>query len=157
MSNEKVLLPETSIESYLTAITALNVPDDDMETGDWHISTTFNPGFGRTPSFCISSEYHNTNHVFGTDSILERSDILRRFGINIGTGLVYSANHYRAIADMVFDSLMCNRQFEDAVILDDWLPWDEHKQKFFTLFERAKNHLTIEQWNRYEVWKIQNS
>lgn len=150
---KQVPLPETSIENYLTAITALNVPDDDMETGDWHISTTFNPGFGRTPSFCISSEYHNTNHIFGTDSILERSAILRRFGINVGTDLVYSADHYRAIADMVFDSLMRNRQFEIAVILDDWLPSYEHKRRFFTLFSRAKNYLTIEQWDRYEAWK----
>lgn len=92
---EQVLLPQTSIEKYLTAITALNVPDDEMETGDWHISTTFNPGFGRTPSFSVSNEYVDTNHIFGTDSILERSDILRRFGINIGSVLVYSANHYR--------------------------------------------------------------
>ena len=90
---EQVLLPQTSIEKYLTAITALNVPDDEMETGDWHMSTTFNPGFGRTPSFCISTEYVNTNHIFGTDSILERSDILRRFGINIGSVLVYSADY----------------------------------------------------------------
>lgn len=153
MSNEKVLLPETNIENYLTAITALNVPDDDMETGDWHISTTFNPGFGRTPSFCVSTEYVNTNHIFGTDSILERSDILRRFGLNIGIGLVYSANHYRAIADMLYHSISLDRPFEGAVILDDWLPSDEHKKRFFTLFEKAKNYLTIEQWCKYEVWK----
>ena len=150
---EQVLLPQTSIEKYLTAITALNVPDDEMETGDWHISTTFNPGFGRTPSFSVSNEYVDTNHIFGTDSILERSDILRRFGINIGSVLVYSANHYRAIADMVFKSLSLNRPFENAIILDDWLPMDEHKQRFFNLFENAKPYFSGEQWNRYLSWK----
>ena len=70
---------------------------------------------------------------------------------------VYSANHYRAIADMVYDDLHLDQNFEGAIILDDWLPSHEYKQKFFSLFEKAKDYLTLEQWNRYIAWKHVNS
>ena len=146
-------LPKTSQEHYLTGITALNIPDEiDVTTGDWHMSEAFNPGFGRVPVFNLSLDYVPTNDIFGTDSIRECSTILKRYGYE-PNDTVYSANHYRAIADMVYDDLRHEQKFEGAIILDDWLPKDEHKQRFFTFFEIAKSHLSEGQWNRYLSWK----
>ena len=38
-----ITLPPTSINNYFTGITALNIPDEDASTGDWHIKATFTP------------------------------------------------------------------------------------------------------------------
>lgn len=148
-----IKLPKTSQEHYLTGITALNIPDEfDVTTGDWHMSEAFNPGFGRVPVFNLSLDYVPTNDIFGTDSIRECSATLKQYGYE-PTDVVYSANHYRAIADMVYDDLRHEQNFEGAIILDDWLPKDEHKHKFFIFFENAKPYLSEEQWSRYLSWK----
>lgn len=155
--NKFIEMPITSIDNYFTGITALNIPSENIETGDWHIKSTFRGSFGRKPKFVLSRNIINTNEIFGTDSIENKSEILKRYGIfDKYDRPIYAANHYRAIADMMYGLLTdekLTRNIFQHITLDDWLPAGYHQEKFFQLFSKAKDYLTAEQWERYLIFE----
>ncbi len=147
-------LPTTSIDNHFTGITALNIPSEDIETGDWHTDETFEPSFGRKPKFVLSGKLYQTNHIFGTDTIEEKSGILNKYGIfDKENKPVYSANHYRAIADMTYAILKEKKNLPMLIQLDDWLPNEKYQQIFFDLFKKAQQYLSTEDWDNYLLWK----
>ncbi len=157
MHRNIISFPVTSIDNYFTGITALNIPSQDYETGDWHIISTFKSSFRDKPKFVISGNIRNTNEIFGTDSIEDKSEILKEYGIvDKNNKPIYAANHYRAIADMMYDYLInksITRNVFKHIVLDDWLPVGHHQEQFFQLFSKAKKHLTTEQWERYLIFE----
>ncbi len=157
MHGNIINFPIASIDNHLTGITALNIPSKDYETGDWRMLSTFHPDFGSEPKFVISGNIRNTNEIFGTDSIEDKSEILKEYGIvDKNAKPIYAANHYRAIADMMYDLLIdesITRNVFKHIVLDGWLPVGHHQEQFFQLFSKAKKHLTAEQWERYLIFE----
>lgn len=96
--------PHTTEENYITGKAALNVPNPDGSFADWHFDEVFLSGRGK-----IRIAGKNTDPTFsllGNYGIRECSDTLRRFGLALPAAeKVYSANHVRAILDMVLSSV----------------------------------------------------
>jgi hypothetical protein len=97
-------LPHTSEQNYITGRSALNVPNPDGSFADWHFDEVFLSGRGKIR--IAGKDTEPTFPILGNYGIRECSETLRRFGLNIPqTEKVYTANHVRAILDMVLASL----------------------------------------------------
>lgn len=129
--------PETSPTRYLTGMVALNIPAPENTGGDWHFWGTFqSPSFPNNIGLAGEGLEWNTNPIFGDYGIHECSDILRSRGISIPDGVqVFSANHYRAILDMLYHSVS-KGQAPRHLAIDDWLDTEEQKKDFFRLLEQ---------------------
>ncbi|MHB1287668.1 MAG: hypothetical protein ACYCYP_14170 [Leptospirales bacterium] len=137
MSYETALFPKTLPTRYLTGFVALNIPAPEKTGGDWHFWGIFDsPRFPDNLSLAGEGLEWNTNSVFGDYGIHECSEELRRRGIIIPEGArVYSANHFRAILDMLYHSV-AKGQIPRYLAIDDWLDTEEQKNEFFRLLDR---------------------
>ena len=97
-------LPHTSEANYITGKAALNVPNPDGSFADWHFDEVFLSGRGKIR--IAGKDTEPTFSMLGNYGIRECSDTLRRFGLAVPvTDRVYTANHVRAILDMVLASI----------------------------------------------------
>ncbi len=97
-------LPHTSPDHYITGKAALNVPNEDGSFADWHFTETFLSGRGKIR--VAGMDTTTTTPMLGNYGVRECSATLRRFGLAVpDTEKVYTANHVRAILDMVLASL----------------------------------------------------
>lgn len=97
-------LPHTSPDCYITGKAALNVPNEDGSFADWHFTETFLSGRGKIR--VAGMDTPTTTPMLGNYGVRECSATLRRFGLAVpDTEKVYTANHVRAILDMVLASL----------------------------------------------------
>ena len=142
--------PETSRTHYITGITALNIPSDEG-TGDWHILDTL----GNPQRFQLAGlNFLSTHEVFGDEGIFECAQVLEKYGA-FGVPKdcpVYAANHYRAVADMIWNALEKKWQWHGAIIADDWFPAPEDKKKLRDILTRGLPSLTPEQRASVEAW-----
>lgn len=124
--------------NYLTARTALNVPNKEM-TGDWN----FYNYFIATPNeYFVGSIDDN---IFGDKGIIEVSQILKKHGVEIQEK-IWSADHYRAIADMFLDCMQNKNSFRSLFFaVDDWLNTTNEKKQLFTYLELLNNN-KINNW-----------
>lgn len=130
--------PETSRTRYLTGIAALNIPAPENTGGDWHFLDTFrSPDFPSNLDLAGDGLEWNTNPVFGDYGIHECSKTLKEDGgLEIPQGtLVFSANHYRAILDMLY------RDFSKGTVpatlpIEDWLDTEEQRQTLYRLLDQ---------------------
>lgn len=150
---KKCTLPKTNYQHYLTGITALNIYSEDG-TGDWHFSENFLEDENYIPrkqlagiDTCSSNEYLGKKGIFNCYQVLLES------GLKPSTKEVFSADHYRAIADMLLDGIIKGNDIEASIIIDDWLPEDNEKEKLFCLLNNFKSALTKKQWQKIEAWK----
>ena len=153
MSSETVVFPETSPRRYVTGMAALNIPSPESTGGDWHFWGTFlSPSFPNNIGFAGEGLEWNTNALFGDYGIHECSNSLRCRGIAIPEGIrVYSANHYRAIIDMLYHSI-AKGQVPQHLAISDWLDTEEHLKTFFRLLDRFFDRLSPSEQNLVSVW-----
>ena len=137
MSSETVVFPKTSPGRYVTGMVALNIPAPEKTGGDWHFWGIFDsPRFPDNLPLAGEGLEWNTNALFGDYGIHECSEELRRRGVIIPDGMpVYSANHYRAILDMLYHSVSSGN-IPQYLIIGDWLDTDEHQKTLFRLLDR---------------------
>jgi hypothetical protein len=128
-----IVLLKTTPTSYLTGMTALNIPAPEGTTGDWHFEESF---WGRgdiQPKIFVAGEGRalNTNHIWETLGIYECSSILRSKGIAIAADeKVYTANHCRAVLDMLYNAIN-RKEYPHHIIIDDWLDVDAERKCLF--------------------------
>jgi hypothetical protein len=140
-------LPETTPETYLTGQTALNIRSEEG-TGDWHFLPAFESGY-----FMISGKNMiSTKELLGKDGIFDCAETLRKQGIP-SIGPVYSASHYRAVADMVLDMVVGHGWTpQGVIILEDWFPAPQEKQRVRDMLEKARPKITTTQWKIIAKW-----
>ena len=142
--------PQTSKSAYLTGHTALNIPSDEG-TGDWHILDSLSnvERFRVAGKNCIS-----TNDVFGTEGIFNCAKIMKKYGANIPSNVttVYAANHYRAMADLIWDAVKRKIRWMDSFIADDWFPAPEDKEKLRKFLNKGVGKLPIEERKAVLQW-----
>lgn len=116
---------------------ALNIPAPERTGGDWHFWGIFDsPRFPDNLALAGEGLEWDTNSVFGDYGIHECSEELRRRGIIIPEGTrVYSANHFRAILDMLYRSVSSGR-IPRHLEIEGWLDSDEQKKTLFELLNR---------------------
>ena len=131
------IFPETSPTRYLTGMVALNIPAPEGTGGDWHFGGIFDsPRFPDNLTLAGEGLEWNTNPVYGNYGIHECSDFLRYRNIALPEGTrVYSANHYRAILDMLYRSVSSGR-IPRHLEIEGWLDSDEQKKTLFELLNR---------------------
>ena len=144
---------ETSPRRYVTGMAALNIPSPENTGGDWHFLGTFrSPSFPDNISLAGEGLEWNTNNLFGDYGIHECSDILRSRGISIPDGIqVFSANHYRAILDMLYRSISAGR-IPEHLAIGDWLDREEHKRVLFCLLDQFSHRFSPPEQKLIASW-----
>ena len=146
-------MPETSPTRYLTGMVALNIPAPEGTGGDWHFWGIFDsPRFPDNLTLAGEGLEWNTNALFGDYGIHECSEELRRRGVIVPDGMpVYSANHYRAILDMLYDSIE-KGQVPQYLAIDDWLDTEEQKKEFFRILDRFLSNCSPSEKELVSSW-----
>lgn len=139
----QIEIPETTPQRYITGKAALNLPAPEGTSGDWHFVISFyDPANSNKPLSLLlagEGEQLNTNPIYGEYGIYECSEAMRRRNLILPEGMtaVYAANHFRAILDMVYNTLTV---YQRVVALqgatEDWLDTEEQKEEL--LKEAAK-------------------
>lgn len=149
-SKYQAVIPDTSPEYYISRMAALNIPAPEDTLGDWHFAGIFGdpdvqiPLAGNGPESGI-----NTNSFFGIDGVHECSRILREMGIKIPEETpVYSANHYRALLDLVllFDKVPA------PVPLYDFLADEREVKGLLQFIDRHRGAIPADQMKKIEDW-----
>ncbi len=150
---QPISFPVTSRSRYVTGIAALNIPAPENTGGDWHFLNTFkSQAFPGNIDLAGEGLEWNTNAVFGDYGIHECSDYLHFRGVPIKKGMpVYSANHYRAILDMVHRSIS-NGRIPCHIDIDGWLDSEQQKNMFFSLLDRFSGKLSPAEQRLVSSW-----
>lgn len=131
------MIPATTQTTYISGISALNIPSRDG-TGDWHTHAALvMEGKRKLPLLLVGdNQDFSSNDVFGLAGIEDRTDDCDRYGIPHESSPVYAANHIRAIADMVIFYL--GKGFDiSALPLEDWLNTKAEKLSLFEMLQCA--------------------
>jgi len=145
-------LPQTSTTHYITGKAALNVPNADGSFADWHFDEVFLSGRGKIRIAGVDTE--STQSLLGAYGIRECSDTLRRFGVAVPMqDKVYTANHVRAILDMVMFSLS-KQKYPAHVSVDDLIEnaetLGELRTQVFHLKTRITDHISLSLLTQWE-------
>ena len=86
----KKIIPDTSEKSYISGWEALNIPDENRNTADWHPTT-----------YLFSTKEREKIKLYNTTDILGNKGIKKRTIYFPEKKEVYIANFSRAIADLI--------------------------------------------------------
>lgn len=155
MDIQKSVFSDTTTENYITAIAALNIPSDEG-TGDWHFFENFMIHGDIIPTQQVAGiDTLSTRRWLGDSGIFDCHEILLECGVTTlnKNEKIYAANHYRAIADMVYDNVKRGFSIKDTISLNDWLPELHEKKKIYALVDLFHTDMTEEEWRKIEEWK----
>ncbi|WP_419602647.1 hypothetical protein [Thiolapillus sp.] len=113
----------------------------------------------RAKKYIAGIDTLSTTETLGDTGIFDAYPVLVERGLQPTTDKVYAADHYRAIADMLFDfvkKVPNQRELNMLVILDDWLTEPEEKERLFSLTDQFRDALTKKEYQRLESWKTIN-
>lgn len=149
-SPHQAFIPETSPEYYIYGMAALNIPAPENTFGDWHFMGIFGDPEVKIRLAGVGPEAEiNTNPLFGSDGVHECSQTLREMGIQIPEGkLVYSANHYRALLDLVLHF----KETPAPVPLHDFLGNEEEIDGLQHFIERHRQRIPVQSMHQIETW-----
>lgn len=151
-------LPDTNKKHYLTGMTALNIPSPDGTSGDWHFHEAFYGRGERKPKIFLAGEGEslNTNDILNDFGIYECSDILRKMGIIIPEGKkIYTANHYRAILDMLYRCVKILKSSPSYLEIGDWLDNEQQQKILLENLPKLKPSLDDKEWKIIQNWLLQ--
>ncbi len=133
-------IPSTSEHHYITGKAALNVPNPDRSFADWHFDEVFLSGRGKIR--IAGKDTETTFPILGNYGIRECSDTLRRFGLAVpDTEKVYTANHVRAILDMVFSSI-AKKKLPSHVVVDEFIDSENEYAELRAKIQELKTKLS---------------
>jgi len=150
-----IKLPKTNTTCYISGISALNIPAPEKTSGDWHFRHAFFAFKDQTPEVDVSGEGKpvNTNKIYGNYGVHECSAGLRKSGLKVPPRTaVYSANHYRAILDLLYYCLAIRHQYPHSVSIDDWLDTSEQKEQLFKKANEMSSVLAPEDARNLALW-----
>ncbi|MBQ7262087.1 MAG: hypothetical protein IJR14_00055 [Synergistaceae bacterium] len=143
---------------YISGYYALNLPAPEDTSGDWHFSSVFyryeeDPG---PVTLAGEGERIDTNAIWGDWGIYCCDDSLRRRALKAPSPS-YAANHFRAILDLLYESVRDGK--EPAYLCwasVDYLDTEEEKALLLAKAAEMIPHLDddgralLEQWIREE-------
>ena len=150
-------IPPTSRINYITGVYALNIPDKEATTGDWHDDVFWHPVAVRKPediSLGGKGEF-DTNHIFDDMGVQQARKRLVRIGLHVPDSIkkVYVANHIRAALDLAFYELNHDgRPTSVRGASSDWLDTEKQKRKLLMHAERLGDFLVGTQVEELEKW-----
>ena len=147
------MIPDTSKTNYLTGITALNIPSLNG-TGDWHFVETFQGFGGRSASryFVSGVNSVDVSAVLGVEGIINCADILGKYRANGVKEEVYAANHYRAAAELILNTVIQGWPLPSLGDLQGWFSGQDDKDNIYMFLKKAIDILSEEDKDRVLVW-----
>jgi hypothetical protein len=126
-------IPPTNRINYITGIYALNIPDQEGTTGDWHDSVFWHPLGIRipTPISLGGKGAFDTNQMLGDMGVQEAHKRVVGIGLHVADYIkeVYVANRIRATLDLAFSELsIYGRTMTVRGASSDWLDTAEQKE-----------------------------
>lgn len=156
---KQITILPTSPTHYISDKPALNIPAPEDTTGDWHFDNMFFnvSGDGKPLELLLAGdgEALNTNHIFGSYGIHECSAALVRRGITLPEGMtqVWSANHFRAVLDMAYESLTQHGKVMRLIgAAEDYFDTAEQKRELLTKALDMLPYLTEQQGAALQKW-----
>ena len=156
---KQITILPTSPTRYISDKLALNIPAPEDTTGDWHFDNMFFDvtGEGEPLPLILTGEGEalNTNHIFGSYGIHECSAALIKRGINLPEGMteVWSANHFRAVLDMAYESLTLHGKVMRLIgAAEDYFDTEEQKRELLTKALDMMPYLTKGQGEELQKW-----
>lgn len=148
-------IPQTTRRHYLTAKTALNIPSADG-TGDWHFFEIFKGVHGRKPGpfFVSGVNIADTYDIFNDAGIADYSELLRKAGIELKFP-VFAADHFRAMADLVYQKLKDGKGLE-SYQPEEWFPAKSDRNKLRVMLDKLKSHLEQDQIKVLTSWMMEH-
>lgn len=137
MAYQIKILGNLSENRYISGMAALNLPAPEGTSGDWHFLNVFfrDEKTSKVATVAGDGEEINTNHIFKNYGIYQCDEALNKRGLKAEGEISYSANHFRAILDLLYWRL---KNGKDAGYMygaaEDYLDTEEEK-KF--LLEKA--------------------
>lgn len=154
----QVLILKTTPTHYISGKHALNLPAPEGTSGDWHMRAVFYDITGDNSSLSLllagDGETLNTNHIYGSYGIYECTDAMKRCGLNVPEGTEnYAANHFRAILDMVYNTLKKHSRVVGLQCsTDEWLDTQAQKKELLTQALKMKPFLTAQEQVELDKW-----
>ncbi|ANF24897.1 hypothetical protein MT1_0358 [Pseudomonas sp. MT-1] len=151
-----IVIPQTTRNRYLSGIAALNLPSA-AGTGDWHFLQTFFVQRSRrsTGFICGLGCEIDTTAFLGDVGVFECSKLLKSLDIEFVGDAAYSANHTRAVADLVIAAIRIGRNV-DHLCIDDWLPKMSDKERLIAMLQQAYSNMNEELRQALNVWVLSN-
>ncbi|NOR69628.1 MAG: hypothetical protein GQ532_08040 [Methylomarinum sp.] len=151
-SLSELFVHNTNPDNYITAIAALNIPSD-KGTGDWHFFENFMIHDDVIPTQKVAGiDTLSTKKWLGNTGIFDCYEVLKECGLKSDKQKIYAANHYRAIADMVYDNVKRGYSIKDTISLNDWLPELHEKKKMYILISLLESAMTSNEWDVIKEW-----
>lgn len=154
-----VPIPKTSLEHYITGITALNIPLPAEGNGDWHFHEAFYGRGNRASKIFVAGEGEewNTNPIFGNFGIYACEKILVELGLPVpNEEHIYAAGHYRAVLDMLY-SCIRNGNYPFHIDLDQWFETSEQKAFLLEKAEEMTSVLNSKEKDILKKWILSQS
>lgn len=145
-------LKRVSPHHYITGKAAINFPHPGSTARGWHFLSYFDRESGVAKVSLAGIHYPDTSLYCGDLGIIDATFELARRGWSVEGRRLYTADHYRATADMIVkwalsDSKHCN------VEVADWFPSPEDSQKLLRLLEVAKPKLlAMDRLEKMDAW-----
>jgi hypothetical protein len=147
------MLPKTSLDHYITGITALNIPMPDEGYGDWHFHEAFYGRGNILPKIFMAGtgEECDTNAIFGDNGVYSCEEQLKEIGISITEEKVYAAGHYRAVLDMLYGCLK-RGNYPYHIDLSAWFDTPEQINVVLTKAKEMRPFLKFQEMGNLDKW-----
>lgn len=143
----------TSQENYLTSYPALNLACGGDDTGDWHYQEFFHGVNGREPGpFLIAGiDLKSTQELFGEQGIYDSAKFVPN-SLKITGMPIHTADHYRAVADMIFNFIIDNRNYARTLDLEGWFAGEKDKKALAFYVEKIAEHFGGQVASQLRIW-----
>lgn len=141
----------TSLDKYVSEVDALNIPNEEGTSGDWHPSNGFD--LNREVIYGGLNSDYNTLGILGHFGIKDRYNHAIKVGLMLNYDVCYVANHIRAILDLVYRELLrTNKVLTMYCASEDFLDTEEQKELLLTKAELLLPYLTDLQKINLKKW-----
>ncbi|WP_163499528.1 hypothetical protein [Helicobacter suis] len=148
-------IPPTSKEVYVSGIVALNIYCPEL-TGDWHSSSSLRENaFPMDIYIYGKNQKYNTNHLLDDLGVIDGTKRLNDMGYYPENAPIYIADHPRACVDYLYTSVLQSGILGE-IMLDEWFPTIEDKQRVYDLLEMMQPKLNSEEREVLVAWMARN-
>jgi len=140
-------LKRVSSQHYITGKAAINFPHQGSTTGGWHFLSYFDREAGVAKVSLAGIHYPDTTSFFGDVGIIDVTDQMARRGWSVEGRQLYTADHYRAAADMIVRWALSKSEHCNVEVAE-WFPTRAEKQLLLAILHLGKPKL-------FELAKLQ--
>lgn len=148
-------IPPTNPNRYISSIVALNIISPE-NTGDWHSSAALSSDAYPLEFYLYGeNQPKSTHHLLGQQGIIDGTGRLNEMGYYPENTPVWVVDHPRACVDYLYYAVLKTGTI-GRVMLEEWFPSEEDKQSVYALIDALEPHLTNDERDNLQLWKLKN-